>query len=62
VRQLNSANTAQISFEERDEDIFVFVTDKSGDGHRHKLAYRSGSKEQALELLRQKQMELNSRP
>ena len=61
VRQFSPTNTAQISFQERGEEIFVTVVDKHGDGHIHKLGYEGISRQQALELLKQKQAELEAR-
>jgi len=61
VRQMNSTNTAQILFQERGGEIFVTVVDKYRDGHIHKLSYDGISKQQALELLEQKQTELETR-
>jgi hypothetical protein len=58
---MSPTNTAQMSFQERDGGIFVTVVDKSGDGHIHKLSYEGISKQQALELLKQKQTELETR-
>ena len=60
VRQMSPTNTAQISFQERDGEIFVTVVDKLGDGHIHKLSYEGISRQQALELLKQKQTELET--
>ncbi len=62
VRQLSATNTAQISFEERGGDLVVWVTDRHGDSHIHKLDLGTNSKPQALGLLQQKQIELKSRP
>ena len=61
VRQMSATNTAQISFQERGEEIFVTVVDKHGDGHIHKLSFEGISRQQALELLKQKQTELETR-
>ena len=61
VRQLSATNTAQISFQERGKEIFVTVVDKHGDGHIHKLSYEGISRQQALDLLKQKQTELETR-
>jgi hypothetical protein len=58
---MNPTNTAQISFEERGGEIFVTVVDKYGDGHIHKLSYEGISKQKALEMLKQKQTELETR-
>ena len=62
VRQLSSTNTAHISFAERDEDLFVSVTDRHGDSHIHQLDLGTNSKPHAVELLRQKQAELKAQP
>ena len=62
VRQLSFSNTTQFSFEERDGDLFVSVTDRHGDSHIHHLELGTISKPHALELLKQKQAELKSRP
>ena len=62
VRQMSPANSTHISFEERSGEIFVSVTDKLGDSHIHKLELGTLSKQQALDLLKQKQMELETRP
>lgn len=61
VRQFDPTNTAQISFEERGGEIVVSVIDKYGDGHIHKLICEGTPKQQALELLKQKQTELETR-
>ena len=61
VRKLDPTNTAQIAFEEKGGEIFVSVTDKQGDGHCHKLSHEGISKQQALEILKQKQNELETR-
>jgi len=61
VRQLSPTNTAQISFQEHGGEILVTVVDKSGDSHIHRLNYEGISRQQALELLKQKQAELETR-
>jgi hypothetical protein len=60
VRELTPTNTAQITFQEHGGEIFVTVVDKSGDGHIHKLSRGTNSPLQALEILRQKQTELEA--
>jgi hypothetical protein len=60
VRDLNPTDTAQITFQEQGGEIFVTVVDKSGDGHIHKLSRGTNSPQQALEILRQKQRELEA--
>lgn len=61
VRKLDPTNTIQISYEENGGEIFVSITDKGGDCHIHKLSYEGISKQQALEILKQKQAELETR-
>ena len=61
VRQLSPTNSTRISFEERSGEIFVSVTDKLGDSHIHKLEFGTLSKQQALDILKQKQIELETR-
>ncbi len=60
VGELNPTNTAQITFHEQGGEIFVTVVDKSGDGHIHQLSRGTNSPQEALELLRRKQMELEA--
>jgi hypothetical protein len=62
VQQMSPTNSTRISFEERNGEIFVSVTDQLGDSHIHKLEYGTLSKQQALEILKQKQIELETRP
>ena len=61
VQQMSPVNSTNISFEERDVEIFVSVTGKVGDRHIHKLELGAGSKQQALDILKQKQIELETR-
>jgi hypothetical protein len=58
---MSPTNSEHISFEERGGEIFVSVGDRSGDAHIHKLIYEGISKQQALEILKQKQTELETR-
>jgi hypothetical protein len=61
VRQLSPTNTTKISFEEKDGEIIVVVYDQRGRPFIHTLEYDvSVSKGQVLELLKQKQSELES--
>jgi hypothetical protein len=62
VRQMSPTNSETISFEERRGEILVSVTDKYGDSHIHRLEFGTLSKQQALDLLKQKQAELGARP
>jgi hypothetical protein len=55
VEQIHSG---QISFEGTGDEIFVSVTDPSGDRHIHVLDNRGHSRQEALETLRRKQSEL----
>ena len=55
---LATIHDGRISFEERRGEIFVHLTDRFGDSHIHLLDYRGVSKEQALEILKAKQVEL----
>jgi hypothetical protein len=55
VEQIHSGG---ISFKERGGEIFVSVTDQSGDTHIHLLDYQGHSRQEALEILRRKQSEL----
>jgi hypothetical protein len=56
VRQIDRTNTTKISFEEKDGEIIVVVTDKQGRPHVRLLNYEDSlSKEQALGVLKQKQ-------
>jgi hypothetical protein len=61
LRQLGPENTAGITYEEDRGTVFVTVTDKHGDGHKHRLVLGDATRVQALELLRQKQAELEQR-
>jgi hypothetical protein len=61
VQQLSPTNSTRISFEERGGEIFVSVTDKFDDSHIHKLQPGTLSKQQAVEILKQKQIELETR-
>ena len=58
---MSSTNATHISFEERGGEIFVSVSDKPGDSHIHKLEFGTVSKQQALDILKQKQIELETR-
>ena len=59
---MSPTNSTRISFEERGGEIFVTLTDKLGDNHIHKLELGTLSKQQALDILKQKQIELETRP
>lgn len=61
VAQMSAADTVEISFEERNSDLFVSVTDKHGDSHIHKLNIGDATKQQALTILAQKKAELEKR-
>lgn len=61
VRELDPINQTRISFEEKGGQILVSITDKDGDAHLHRLNYEGVSKEQALEVLKQKKAELETR-
>jgi hypothetical protein len=50
----------QISFEEKGGRILVSVTDRYGDCHIHVLDHTGISREQALEILKQKEAELKT--
>ena len=60
VRRMDSSNTAQIIHEEKGGEIFLRVTDKHGDVHVHTLVYEGANKQQALEIIRRKQAELEA--
>lgn len=60
LAQLSAANTTRISFEEKNGDILVTMTDRHGDSHLHRLDLGGVSKSEALSLLRQKQSELSA--
>ena len=62
VRQMSPTNSMHISFEERGGKIFVSVIDKFGDSHIHNLDFSGVTKQQALEVLKQKQTELEAHP
>ena len=55
---LEQIHSGQLSFEERDGEVFVSVTDPSGDRHIHRLDDGEHSRQEALEILRKKQTEL----
>lgn len=61
VSQMSAADTMKISFEEKKDGLFVSVTDKHGDSHIHKLDIGLTTKQRALEILVQKQAELEKR-
>ncbi len=58
VTALEQIHDGQISFEEKHGEIFVHVTDRYQDGHIHRIDHPGMSKEQALERLKAKQVEL----
>ncbi len=55
---LGEIHSGQISYEERDGGIFVSISDSSGDRHIHRLDYSGNSRQDALEVLKKKQAEL----
>jgi hypothetical protein len=61
LRTLNPENTAGISYEVDDDVVFVTVTDKYLDAHIHRLFLGNLTRTQAIELLKQKQLELEQR-
>ena len=61
LRQLSADTTAGITYEEDRGTMLVTVIDKHGDGHIHRLILGDATREQALELLKQKQAELRQR-
>ena len=61
VRQMSPVNSTHISFEERGGEIFVSVTNKIGDSHIHKLELGAVSRQKSLDILKQKQIELETR-
>jgi len=61
VRQMSAINLTHIFLEERGGEIFVSVTDRFGDRHIHKLELGTVSRQQALDILKQKQIELDAR-
>ncbi len=60
LREITPTNSTHISFEEKGGEIFVSVADRFGDAHIHKLIYEGISRQQALEILKQKQTELEA--
>jgi hypothetical protein len=58
VASLGEIHSGQISYEEHDGEIFVSITDPSGDCHIHRLDYSGYSKQAALEVLTVTQAEL----
>ena len=61
LRQLSPETTAGITYEEEGGAVLVTVIDKHGDGHIHRLLLGDLTKTQALDLLAQKQDELERR-
>jgi hypothetical protein len=61
LRQLSPETTAGINYEVDGGTVFVTVIDKHGDGHIHRLVLGDATRQQALELLGQKQTELGNR-
>jgi hypothetical protein len=61
VETVQQIRDGQISFEEKNEDIFVSITDRYGDCHLHVLDHKGIPREKALAILKQKQMELKVR-
>jgi hypothetical protein len=51
-------HSGRISVEERGGEIFVTVTDRFGDAHIHLLDHQGHSRQDAVEILRRKQSEL----
>ena len=61
VGTVQQIRDGQISFEEKGGRIVVSISDRYGDCHIHVLNHTGTSREEALEILRQKQVELESR-
>ena len=61
LRQLSPQTTEGITYEEEGGVVLVTVIDKHGDGHIHRLLLGDLTKTQALDLLAQKQDELERR-
>lgn len=59
---MSPADKQNISVEERNGDLFVFIIDKYGDGHVHQLDLGTTTKPQALKILAEKQNELRTHP
>ena len=57
---LEQIDSGRISFEERGESIFVWVTDRYGDAHMRVLSFEGVSRQKALEALTAKQSELET--
>ena len=55
---LEKIQDGQISFEVRGDEIFVHVIDRFGDAHIHRLDRQGVSKQKALEILKDKEIEL----
>ena len=55
---VEKTHDGRISFEEKGDEIFVFVTDRFSDGHILQLDYQGHTNQQALDILRRKQIEL----
>ena len=58
LRQLDPETTAGIIYEENSGTLLVTVIDKHGDGHMHRLVLGDATRAAALDVLRQKQAEL----
>jgi hypothetical protein len=61
LRHLSPEDAAGIAFEEDEGVLLVTVTDKYGDSHIHRLSLEGSSRAKAIELLGQKQLELQRR-
>ncbi len=57
---MSPTNSTHISFEERGGEILVSVVDRLRDAHIHKWIYEGISRQRALEILKQKQTELEA--
>lgn len=55
---LEAIHSGVLSFEEREDDIFVSISDPSGDRHIHRLDHTGHSRKEVLEILQRKRAEL----
>lgn len=61
LRRLDPETTAGITWEESYGTVMVTVIDRYGDGHMHHMIPGDATRAQVLEVLRQKQAELERR-
>lgn len=62
LSEIQSFETVQIRFEEKYSIIIIWITDPHGDCHSFELKHEGVSKDKALQILKDKQNELQVNP